>query len=1273
MTDANIKWLSFSGKIKLTVDKKNGQYYFVGETKDAAAKLDLKKIGFIQRTSCLFEVMIDWGVADRLKRLSYANKKFVTESEINLVKNESSELKDKFVGHKEVEKKQRRVIHKKKLKNDGHFIIDDSLLEGVFTKEKAFIDNIEAIKTVKDLSYAKTAIEDREKKKILLYKGWTPIPELLLNSPNNEAWTNSGRSIIRQYFSDKEIESMLKTNESVLLPISLIKEIMTVIDLSGFKGGHILNPMAGVGHIIGCIPNEWLKNSDIHCMEQDNIKAEILKISFPNTYLIGHDFLQETVFSNYYNLVISAIPLTSKVVDIKGRTIKEHELLIIKSLQHVKSGGTGVFICPSNVMDNQYNEARKIMNDLAIFAGGVRLPDNALEQISGIRSAFDVLFFIKRKNTIHIKDNEDWLNSSQITTENGVLIYTNNYFINNKGNQNNLNKDSLNEPSQKYITGFIHSLNIHTNINLIAKNEASTKIVSNKVVYPRTELCTPKNTNNERLNKYNDIKNNFNNILKSQSIENWNDNKISGAISELNNSYDDFFNLYGAINSKINQDFLVNEDDNALLCSLEQNSGSYVKAGAFKAPVLQCSSFTILSAQSESEAFFSSLDKFGIINIDYITDIYNKYNDEIKIEERHTSESMTLYLIDNDFCFENPETKMLELKTKYLSGNLDRKLKKAHLGKSLTGEYQTNISALQDMINKDQVIDYDLSFGSFCIPENIIRQFIITTYKAEKVSVKYSMLTGKWVIGFNETDLQSKHRTHKISALKLINKIVNKSKLEIYDIKQSNCRLKLVANKSDTNEISEIVDRIKIEFDRFINKSENLDVIKKYVKSKIETNGLLSYVGNQIAFNDVNLSVILSDSQKDTIWKIINEGRLVINDMEKIDRLRCFIVALYKLKSMGLSKTPVLVVNDANLFETLKEAYHIFPAAKINVFKSTSDDFYTHDCHFILMSHTFLSEKLSDSSLNMIYLQNELEKIKRIVNHDQLINSRKRFLSSEILKIQNNETRYPLFNIDFMIFDDFKHKDLLFRSFNTSNISQDASLYLKIQSIFHNNGSYYGVCLGVDITHKDDAYLINQAKSFINTEKLSGLTMFDYKYKSNTDIDRCYYFNNLGDVRLDSNNIDYLERIKALKTIISSKKSLLDQYKKIKYKPSDIPLWSLNMIHYGFNSSFKGDIAKLQPVLTKLYEVQEVNEIEEVDVNDTPVKIIIKSNEDRDICIDWVILRQSLPIFFSSGSDVESFLSAKKTNESLILGVILDCEKQIKVLESHINKRFELS
>ena len=278
-----------------------------------------------------------------------------------------------------------------------------------YNPNQAFLDNLEAIRTMFQLEKSGLAATPQQISILRSYSGFGGLKCVLLPTNNLTDWSQEDKKL---YPSVKVLESLLSANtantteynrylnsirSSVLTafytPPELTDVIVDCLYQSGLKGRNILEPSCGHGEFI----NSLLKKGKDHNIypiitgyEKDIITSKICHHIYRDKvlYCAGFEEIPRTKLA-FFDLVVSNIPFNDTAVFdplfVKDKFRKQaaqkiHNYFFIKGLDTLRDGGTLAFITSTGVLDapsNQY--IREYLMRHSDLVSAIRLPCNTFE------------------------------------------------------------------------------------------------------------------------------------------------------------------------------------------------------------------------------------------------------------------------------------------------------------------------------------------------------------------------------------------------------------------------------------------------------------------------------------------------------------------------------------------------------------------------------------------------------------------------------------------------------------------------------------------------------------------------------------------------------------------------------------------------------------------------------------------------------------------------------------------------------------------------------
>lgn len=605
-------------------------------------------------------------------------------------------------------------------------------------------------------------------------------------TPEQYEWA-SGSASASQYFT----------------PAFTIDTMWDIARAMGFKGGNVLEGSAGIGNILGLMPQDLSSKSNIMAVEKDDAVGQMLSLLYPDAKVEVKGFEEAKIENGSVDLAITNVPFVTglKVFDTSGdndlsRKFRDiHNFCIAKNIRKLREGGIGIFISSSGTMDRSPKLMNWITNEgKSDVVGAFRLHSNTF---GGTNATSDIIVVRKRVNGRKSTNAIDVSKSGVLR----VVPYTpsdarsnakpkdmaldmNQYFIDHPENMGGEMAFAFEkgETYQETSRRLYPSTDIDQDQRLSswAKTfksmdwETSAKQINNQedtsIVYEdlgegvkegtmlldkNGDLCLAQRgkavpigvnknkvkgkTKAECFNDYKSIKDALAKVLDYQT--NHEDDKgLDSLLKELNRVYDHFVKTYGYINKNRSIPFLRKDIDFPSIAALENVTEKGRKDGKKEISYSKTDVFKHRVIEKESAPKPQSV-KDGIIASIYLHGRVDVpyISEQLGLEQ----EKVRKDIIESGLGFENPTTMDIEVSYEYLSGNVREKLNQAREANT-DGRYDVNIKALEAVVPMNipaHLIQFSLG-SSWVTPK------LYTDYIQERTDLYVSLTNagGTWVM-----------------------------------------------------------------------------------------------------------------------------------------------------------------------------------------------------------------------------------------------------------------------------------------------------------------------------------------------------------------------------------------------------------------------------------------------------------------------------------------------------------------------------------------------
>ena len=480
----------------------------------------------------------------------------------------------------------------------------------------------------------------------------------------------------------------------------------------------------------------------------------------------------------------------------------------------------------------------------------------------------------------------------------------------------------------------------------------------------------------------------------------------------LNYYYDEFVAKYGNLNEKQNVKFIMMDANGRDALALERGeNGQFVKADIFDHPV----SFAvdeITSVDTPMEALTASLNKYGEVNLEYMSSL-------VDMDEDAMVENLEGHI------YYNPLVSNYEIKDRFIAGNVVAKAEavKAWIDREeerikdfpgydgiepFIAMSQDSLKALEEARPRRIEFDeLDFNFGERWIPTGIYSAYMSHLYETE-IKIAYSSSMDEYSADAPNKNMKIweefcvkgyyrvydgmsllKHALH--NTIPDIKKSIGKDE-DGHDIKvPDNEAIQLANAKIDEirNGFSEWLEAQSPEFKEKLVDLYN-DKFNCFVRPQ--------YDGSHQTFPDLNMKILgdryginsIYQSQKDCIWMLKQNGGGICDFEVGCGKTLIMCIAAHEMKRLGLAHKPMIIGLKANVAEIAMTYQSAYPNARIlfadeKSFKADKRvDFFNniknndYDC--VIMSHDQFGKIPQSPEMQQQILQAELDTVEENLN-----------------------------------------------------------------------------------------------------------------------------------------------------------------------------------------------------------------------------------------------------------------------------------------------------
>ena len=461
----------------------------------------------------------------------------------------------------------------------------------------------------------------------------------------------------------------------------------------------------------------------------------------------------------------------------------------------------------------------------------------------------------------------------------------------------------------------------------------------------------------------------------------------------LNVYYDAFFIRFGNLNAKQNVKFILMDASGRDMLSLELvENGQFTKSDIFDHPV-SFSLNEVSHVDSPEEALTASLNKFGRIDLPYMTELSD-------MPEQELTEAL------KGRIHYNPLIDGYEIADRFIAGNVIEKAERIEEWLKENPDHaivRESLEALKASIPEPIAFeDLDFNFGERWIPTGVYSAYMSHLFNTQvsivysdsmdeysaKCSMKTMAITDEYMVKgyYRHYDGMSllKHALHNTcpDMMKSIGEDEHGNDIKVRDsegIQLANAKIDEIRN-GFSEWLEEQSDSFKERLTTMYNRKFNCFVRPKYDGSHQTFPGLdLKALGGKFGVKSVY------PSQKDCVWMLLQNGGGICDHAVGTGKTLIMCMAAHEMKRLGMAHKPMIIGLKANVAEIAATYQTAYPHARI--LYASEKDFSTknrvsffnniknndYDC--VIMSHDQFGKIPQSPELQRQILQAELDTV----------------------------------------------------------------------------------------------------------------------------------------------------------------------------------------------------------------------------------------------------------------------------------------------------------
>ena len=464
---------------------------------------------------------------------------------------------------------------------------------------------------------------------------------------------------------------------------------------------------------------------------------------------------------------------------------------------------------------------------------------------------------------------------------------------------------------------------------------------------------------------------------------------------KLNGYYDAFTALYGNLNDRKNVRMILMDAAGRNMLALERGeNGKFVKADFLDHPVA-FSTQELRHVDTSQEAVAASLNKYGRLNLEYMSRLTDKSEDDIISELKGQ-------------IFYNPLSDNYEIRDKFIAGNVLEKVRTIEKmiednGGEVNDRIMESLNALKDAVPTPIPFEeLDFNFGERWIPAKTYSAFM-TNFFGTDVNIVYSPQIDQFDASCSQknekiwSEFCVKGCYRRYDGMALLHHALHNTTPKImkkvgededgHDIKAPDAEAIQLANSK--------IDEIRNGFTEWLEgqSREFKDRLAQMYNEKFNCFVRPKYDGSHQTFPDLDMKGLelrygissVYPSQKDCVWMIKQNGGGICDHSVGTGKTLIMCIAAHEMKRLGMAKKPMIIGLKANVAEIAATYQTAYPNARI--LYASEKDFSTenrvkffhsiknNDFDCVIMSHDQFGKIPQSPEMQQKILEAELQSV----------------------------------------------------------------------------------------------------------------------------------------------------------------------------------------------------------------------------------------------------------------------------------------------------------
>lgn len=327
------------------------------------------------------------------------------------------------------------------------------------------------------------------------------------------------------------------------------------------------------------------------------------------------------------------------------------------------------------------------------------------------------------------------------------------------------------------------------------------------------------------------------------------------------------------------------------------------------------------SFDSVKDAYLYALNQFGDVNEQALTQIEaltGRARDEVARELR-------------GIIFLNPTSQEYETASRYLSGNVKRKLQEAQAAAQQDTRFEDNVQALEKVQPADiEAVDIAVQLNSTWVPASDIEQFARETLGSPGQVARYLPEIGRWNCKFacaNQYVANTQWGIPEYPAHRLMKSIMENTPIRVW---YEDSEGEKILDSEKTAVANRKARELENHFQDWIWKdAERRERLEKLYNDTMNTHIAPRYDGSHLTLPGSNPTIALRPHQKDAVWRGLQSNSTLFDHTVGAGKTIVNIALAKEGKRMGLINKPMIVVPNHLLRQWQDDFFKLYPDAKV--------------------------------------------------------------------------------------------------------------------------------------------------------------------------------------------------------------------------------------------------------------------------------------------------------------------------------------------------------